>query len=549
LKKLSIFIGIIVILSMVLMSCGKTSTTPTQTSKPPTSTTSVSTPTSTASPTLEYPWSTVPSSGLTPKSGGTLKIIVGAPSNLGGVPWLGNTPPDLWYACPVTETLLITDVKGNLAPRLATSWTVAPDYKSITFKLKEGVRFHDGTDFNAEALKYLFEMNAKSTMPELKSITSVDVVDTYTAKVNVTLYSPSMMTLLAVGRAGWIVSPTALKSAAKLEDMMLNPVGTGPFKFQEYKRDVYVKFVKNNDYWQPGKPYLDGIEYQIIADSVTALLTFRKGDADVNYNVVQKDAYDLKGEGYNVTSAQASIYQWAPSSADPNSPWANVDVRRAVQYAIDTQTMAKTQGFGWADGYYNQVFPKGNPAYNPDIVGYPYDPAKAKELLAKAGYADGFKTTLFDTSPPVGDLAAATQNYLKQVGIDAEIKPLPGPAYFEANLKGWDGLFRTQSVASLGADPGYQMSIYLSSPPTAWVSVARPADMTALLTAATNELDLPKRQALYRDLCKNIIDTNCLIISVWGGYLLAAKQKYVMDDNIRTLWTMTWTPETAWLNK
>jgi peptide/nickel transport system substrate-binding protein len=544
-KKLSIILGIIIICSMVLTSCGKTSTTTTKTTAPPTVTTSVS-PTTTSS---TDPWATIPNSGLTPKKGGILKIITGAPSNLGGVPWLGNSPPDLWYACAVTETLLVTDAKGNLAPKLATAWTVAPDNKSITFTLRKGVKFHDGTDFNAEALKYLFETNAKSPMPELKSITSVDVIDAYTAKVNVTKYSPSMMTLLAVGRPGWIVSPTAIKAAAKPEDMMLNPVGTGPFKFQEFKRDVYVKFVKNENYWQPGKPYLDGIEYDIILDSVTAMLAFKKGEADVHYNVVQKDAYDLKQAGYKVSSAQASIYQWAPSSANPNSPWANVDVRRAAQYAIDTQTMAKTQGFGWADGYYNQVFPKGNPAYNPDIVGYPYDPAKAKELLAKAGYPDGFKTTLFDTSPLVGDIAAATQNYLKQVGIDAEVKPLPGPAYFEANLKGWDGLFRTQSVASLGADPGYQMSIYLSSPPTSWVSVARPQDMTDLLTAATNELDLTKRQALYKDLCKNIIDTNALIISVWGGYLLAAKQQYVMDDNIRTLWTMTWTPENAWLNK
>jgi ABC-type transport system substrate-binding protein len=327
-------------------------------------------------------------------------------------------------------------------------------------------------------------------------------------------------------------------------------VGTGPFKLVEYKRDVSVKFTRNENYWQPGKPYLDGVEYIIINDSVTQMMSFKAGDADVHYNLIQKDAYDLKQIGFNVTAAPASIYQWLPDSANANSPWANVDVRRAAQHAIDTQTMAKAQGYGWADGYYNQVFPKGNPAYDPTIVGYPYDVQKAKELLAKAGYPTGFKTTLYDQAPLTGDIAAATQIYFKVVGIEAEIKSLPGASYAQANQQGWtNGLYRGQSTASLGADPGYQMSIYLSSPPTAWFSVARPQDMTDLLKQAAAEYDLPKRYALYQKLCKNLIDTNALIISVWGGYLLAAKQKYVMDDNIRTLWTMTWTPENAWLNK
>jgi len=553
-KKFSIMLGIILV-TLLIISCGGPSGTPTptattavpKTTAPAATTPAATTPKPAPTTTTAPPATTAAPSNI--KKGGILRVITTAPSNIGGCPWEGNTPPDLWYANPVVETLLITDGKGDLAPRLATAWKVAPDYKSITFTLRQGVKFHDGTDFDAEALKYLFETNAKSPMPELKSITSVDVIDKYTAKVNVTRYSPAMMSLLAVGRPGWIVSPTAAKKMTA-QEMRLNPVGTGPFKFTEFKRDVSVKFTRNENYWQPGKPYLDGVEYQIIADSVTQMLTFKKGDADVHYNVVQKDAYDLKQAGYNVTSAQASIYQWAPDSANPGSPWSNVDVRRAGQHAIDTQTMAKAQGYGWADGYWNQVYPKGNPAYDPSIVGYPYDPAKAKALLAKAGYPNGFKTTLNDTSPLTGDLAVATQNYLKQVGIDAEIKPLTSGAYNQANQQGWqNGLFRTQSAASLGTDPGYNMSIYLSSPPTAWFSMARPQDMQDLLNAALFETDIQKRQALYKALCKNVIDDNCLLISTWGGYLLAAKQKYVMDDNIRTLWTMTWTPENAWLNK
>jgi peptide/nickel transport system substrate-binding protein len=447
------------------------------------------------------------------------------------------------------ETLLLTDEKGTPIPNLATGWTVAPDFKSITFTLRKGVKFHDGTDFDAAAVKYNFETNAKSPMPELKAVTSVDVIDASTVKVNLSQYQPQIFSFLAVGRPGWMVSPTAAKAMTQ-EEMLLKPVGTGPFKFKEFKRDVSMTFTKNENYWQPGKPYLDGIEYEIVADQVTALIAFKSGAAQVNYNISPKDAFDLKNAGYNVTSAPASIYQFVPDSANPTSPWANVDVRRAAQHAIDTVSMAKAQGFGWADPYWNQVFPKGNPANDPTIVGYPYDVAKAKALLTKAGYPNGFKTSLYVTVPPVGDLEPAVQNYLQQVGIIAEMKPLPGASNSQANQQGWtNGLFRSQSPSSLGADPGYTMTQNFATPPTSWASASRPQDLLDLIKAANAELDPAKRNAGFQAVTKNIIDTNALVISTWGGYLLASKQPEVKGDMIRTRWTMTWTPADAWLDK
>jgi len=466
-----------------------------------------------------------------------------------GVPWAGITPPDLFYACPAVENLLRTDDKGVPIPWLATGWAVAPDYKSITFTLRQGVKFHDGTDFDAEALKYNLETQAKSTMPDLKMITSVDVVDKYTAKVNLSQYQPHFFSLLAVGRAGWIVSPAA---AAKMtvDEMKIHPVGTGPFKFVEFKRDVSVTFTRFENYWQPGKPYLDGVQYDIIVDPVTAMMAFKSGKELVHWNPTPKEASDLKNEGYNVSAAQASIYQWIPDSANADSPWSKLEVRQAGQYAIDTVSMAKAEGYGWADPYWNQVFPKGNPAYDPTIVGYPYNPDKARELLAKAGYPTGFKTTLLTTTPPLGDFEIATQTYLKAVGIDAEIKPLPSASYMSSNQQGWNnGLYRSQSTASLGADPGYQMSQYLSTPPNYWKSAARPQSVQDLILSSSTEIDVAKRQALFKQLSKTIIDDHALIISVWGGYLVTARQKEVMSDTIHAKWTMNWTPEDAWLNK
>jgi peptide/nickel transport system substrate-binding protein len=540
-KFLWVAICFVMAVSLLMISCqsSSTTTTPPTTAAQATTTvkTTTSAPTTVASPTA-----------LVPKKGGILKVIIGPPNNL-GVPWTGNGPPDLWYVNPVIETLLITDAQGNPIPRLATSWTTSQDGKSITFNLRKGVKFHDGTDFNATALKWELEKYAKSPMPELKAITSVDVIDDYTAKVNFSRFDPSFLSFMSVGKPGWIVSPTAAQKMSD-DEMLHHPVGTGPFVFSDYKQDVYVKFTRNDNYWQPGKPYLDGIQYDIIADPVTAMISFKAGNEQVHYNVTQKDAYDLKQAGYNVTAAAASIYQYIPDSANANSPFAKKEVRQAVQYAIDTVAMAKAQGYGWADPYWNQVFPKGNPANDPTIVGYPYDPAKAKALLTQAGYPNGFTCSLYNSVPPVGDLEPAVQNYLLQVGIQADLKPLAGASYTQANTQGWqNGLFRSQSVSSLGSDPLYQMNTYLSTPAKSWFSCARPQDMQDLLNAANNEPDAAKRAVALKALCKNIIDTNALIIDTWGGYLLAAKDKTVMGDNIRTLWSMTWTPEDAWLNK
>jgi peptide/nickel transport system substrate-binding protein len=570
-KKISALLCILLISSFIITACSGNTTTP-ATTVPAVTTTAATTAPVTSNPatttkppvaTSSVPLSVTASAttttpaGPTPKRGGILKLITSGPTNL-GVPWAPNAPTDLFFACPAVETLLRTDDKGTPVPWLATGWTVAPDYKSITFTLRKGVKFHDGTDFDASALKYDMETNAKSPMPEFKAITSVDVIDQYTAKVNLSTWVPQIFSFLAVGRPGWIVSPKAAQSMTT-EQMLLNPVGTGPFKFQSFTRDVSVKFTRFDQYWQTGKPYLDGIEYDIITDPVTSTIFFKSGGADVIYNDTPKNANDMKNQGYNVTAAPASIYQFVPDSANakladgsPN-PWANVDVRRAAQYAIDTVSMAKAQGFGWADPYWNQVFPKGNPAYDPTIVGYPYDVAKAKAALAKGGFPNGFKTSLYVTVPPVGDLEPAVQNYLQQVGINAQMVPLAGASNSLANTTGWqNGLFRTQSPSSLGADPGYTMTQNLSTPPTAWFSVSRPQDLQDLLKTANSQevaIDPVKRQAAFQAVAKNVIDTNALVISTWGGYLLASKQNYVMGDMIRTRWTMTWTPEDAWLNK
>jgi ABC-type transport system substrate-binding protein len=194
--------------SALLAACsggGTTTTAPTTTAAKPTTTAAVPT-TTAAKPTTTaaVPTTTAVKPTAAPgtqKRGGILKVITGAPTNI-GIPWEANSPPDLWYANPAIETLLKTNDKGQPIPWLATAWTVAPDNKSITFTLRKGVKFHDGTDFNAAALK------SSETHPSRTGTQAIagGRIHDYTAKVNLSVPMPQIFSYFAVLRPGWMIS-------------------------------------------------------------------------------------------------------------------------------------------------------------------------------------------------------------------------------------------------------------------------------------------------------------------------------------------------------
>ena len=223
-----------------------------------------------------------------------------------------------------------------------------------------------------------------------------------------------------------MVSPTSLKTLGN--DAMTHPVGTGPFSFVSYQPDTSIKFQKFDGYWQKGKPYLDGIEFDFIADPVTALASFEAGEAQAIENLGPKDVSDLIATGkYNVTLSPAYVAALAGDSAHSDSPYANISVRRAISYAIDNQAIAKTLGFGLIPST-NQLQPPDGLAYNPKVVGYPYNPDKAKQLLSEAGYPNGLQTKITFTSGATNqDLFTAVQSYLQAVGIKATLDPAIPP--------------------------------------------------------------------------------------------------------------------------
>ncbi|MCR4393342.1 MAG: ABC transporter substrate-binding protein, partial [Dehalococcoidales bacterium] len=392
-----ILIGCICILSIIILTLSACSQSPSatspSTSNPPQVTQASETPVFPTAPST--PTATNPVSQI--KRGGLLKIIYtgGSVTNIGN-PGLLVTPSDSIYNSPAVEMLIAPDDKGNLNPLLATSWDINSNQTppNIVFHLRKGVKFHDGTDFNAEAVKFNLDLartGERST--NLSSITSVEVIDDYTVRVNLTAFDYTILTNLASSSVGWIVSPTAIQTHDK-EWTTTHPVGTGPFRFVSYNRDVSVKYERFDGYWQAGKPYLDGVEFEIVADQMTGLLAFKSGEGQVLPVVQAKDADSLKQEGFTVIIAPASVVDLVPSSADPKSPLSDLRVRRAIDYAIDKKAIASSLGYGYYEPA-NQPFVSSVWAYNPEVVGYPYNPAKAKELLKEAGYPNGFKIPIW----------------------------------------------------------------------------------------------------------------------------------------------------------
>ena len=483
-----------------------------------------------------------------PQYGGVLKIITtGGIINL-GYPAQPNNPFDITYGAPAIETLLRYDEKGTPIPGLATGWKISPDSKSITFTLRKGVKFHDGTDFNAEAVKFLLDMYRTSPKGELKGVSSVDIIEDYTIRLNLSGFEGHILSSLGV-TPGLMVSPTALKSNPK-EWCFTNPVGTGPFKIVSHQRDVSLKYQRFDGYWQKGKPYIDGVEFKIIADPTTALMAFKAGEAQEIMRLEVKDAAELQGLGkYIIDKNPVAVFGLAGDGGNPRSPFADIRVRRAVEYAIDKEKMIKELYYGLYEAVHQTAVSE-SINYNPAVVGYSYNPQKAKDLLSQAGYPNGFKTRLIFRTNDNKDLFTAIQGYLSEVGIDAKMEIVTPALYSQITNSGWDnGLVYWNLPCGRGMDPGQAAVRNLSNKSILFKSAIHPEAFEAKLSQAVSEPNFEKRKAFFQELTMLIVDEYCMVCPIYLGYGIAARTPKVNNGRIFEIWPTSWTPEEVWLSK
>lgn len=257
-----------------------------------------------------------------PTPGGTVKFIMSSTATNIGFPATDAASFTLYYNRPALESLGRYDGTGKMTPFLAESWQSDSKAKTITFKIKQGIKFQDGTDFNAEAVKWNIEQYVAAKRPEVKGIQSIQVIDASTVQLNLASWDIGLLDSIAYFVL--MVSPAAVEKNGK-DWAVSHPVGTGPFNFVSWEKDVSIKFKKNENYWQKGKPYLDAIEYSFIYDLNTAGNVFKSGGADVITQMTAETTLELEKLGKSTMQNNAKIYGRIGlglmfDSGNPNSP-------------------------------------------------------------------------------------------------------------------------------------------------------------------------------------------------------------------------------------
>jgi len=479
---------------------------------------------------------------VTGKRGGTLSVIyVNTPSNL-GQPWAAMNFADGNLGRYCVENLVGIDRHGNPIPQLATSWKVKRSAKTITFQLRKGVKFHDGTSFNAEAAKWCLDKFRTGGKADLKSISSVEVKGPYTIVLHYTQYNPLLIQQMSSGYSGRMVAQSS---------KLLEPVGTGPFQLVSYQPNVSLVYKRFKNYWQKGLPFLNGVKINLVADKTVGYTSFTKGEAQVIFDVSPTNAALLKKKGNKVDRNMVSLYCIAGDSKNPNSKWSDINFRRGVAHAIDNEKIVKaaSKNFWTAT---DQLACKGWQAYNPKIKGYPYNVAKAKSYLAKAGVSTSNPITIplnYMQTEEGTAYCTAVAGYLQKVGIILQLKPLPTPSFYAFARKEWTNQLLMVAFSYNGVEMQYATSAAnnLSNQATTNVSVKVAPAYQAALTDALYQQNAKKREALYRKMNKIAIDTDCTLVPQYGYRVLSAKSPKVKNYNSMYISNVEFLPEIAYL--
>lgn len=486
--------------------------------------------------------------GSGPVQGGALKLIlIDYTANL-GFPAEQRGTGFLYYSSPALEGLGRFDKEGKLVPVLAESWQTDPQAKTITFKLRQGIKFHDDTDFNAEAVKWNIEQYQAAKRPEVNGIKSMDVLDAGTLRMNLAEWDSTLLNSVAYYVR--IISPAAFAKNGK-DWAIKNPVGTGPFKFVSTETEVSTKFKKNEHYWQKGKPYLDSIEYSYIKDRNTAANVFKTGGSDVLTLMDPEVFQELEKTGKYGAHTNDNVFGALGiglmfDSVNPDSPFANVKVRQAIMHAVDPQAIVDSVLFGFGTPI-NQWNTSTTWYYNSDVKGFPFDPDKSKQLLAEAGYPNGFKTKL-TTEPGKVKIMTAIQSYLAKVGIDAQLVTVDlGKLTALAGDK-WEGMLYFPMLMSPTATVSFKNTFGKNGTLYA-KNIIHPDKVEQLLSAAKAAPDFESEKKAVQELQKAIFEEYALSYPV-----LRLKAGITMDKKVQNLgmWTangLDWAPEEVWKKK
>ena len=468
-----------------------------------------------------------PTAQSAPVEGGTL--IVAIPSDASSFDPNQLRESGTWRVmAQVFDTIVEEDdAGGKVNPALAEKWDVSADGLVYTFFLRKGVKFHDGTPFNAEAVKYTIDRQIVPEHPHYKDgdwnlarlllwpIKNVEVVDEYTVKIN--LKEPVAPFLTWMGTyASFIVSPASVEKYGK--DVINHPAGTGPFKLVSWERGQRIVLEKNPDYWG-GAPKIDKLILLPILEGQGRLQALEAGTVQMMLDVPVDNADKLKSDPRFQVFQAKTRQIWHLGLNEKRVPaFKDKRVRQAVNYAINKDVIVKDVLKGFGEVAISPFSTSFGPWYTADVTKYNYDPEKAKKLLAEAGYANGFEVTCntpetgFAVQQPVAMLQVIQSN-LAAVGITMKIQTLEFATYMSRYQFG-DYEMTMRAYYSNQSDPdNYLTNLHHSR------QQPKPEgnggldtgyyvnpEVDKLIDAQRKELDVQKRIALVHQAIKLIVD-------------------------------------------
>jgi peptide/nickel transport system substrate-binding protein len=437
--------------------------------------------------------------------GGTIRIGMDA-DNTTMDPHRSTAAVDRQVYNNVYGKLVDLDAKFGIVPQLAQSWEIKNGGLTYVFKLRHGVKFHDGTDFNADVVKWNFDRMrdpelASPRRSEIAPVKDVKVVDPHTIEVSLSAPFSPFLTVLT-DRAGMMVSKAAVEKFK--DDFARNPVGTGPFRFGEWVKDDHLTLKRFDGYWEQGRPYLDEIVYKPIPDSSVRFTALRTGQIDVMHQIHPKDVSPAKSERGLKVSEIPSLWWQGMHLNNQVAPFTNKALRQALWYAVDRSVIQRVVYYGQGAPAWGP-FPPSQWAQDREFADWKRDVAKAKAKLAEGGQPNGFAFTIKGWNQPtqVQELQVI-QAQLKDIGVDMKVELLEfgklladlNSHNFVAIRLGWSGR----------PDPdGNAHSFLHSKGGLNRVRYSNPK-MDDLLDRARSEADLGKRKALYNDVTRLAAD-------------------------------------------
>lgn len=458
----------------------------------------------------------------TPVKGGS--IVVCQPAEPPGLDPTANTAAaiDRVVFANIYEGLVKVNSKGEFIPGLAVSWDVSSDGKIYTFHLRKNVKFHNGEPFNAETAKWNLERAAGektvNAHPEyFRGITKIEIPDAHTLILTLKDVDALFIAHMAEGDA--VMLPMKGYETAKS-----SPIGTGPFQFVKWVRGDRVEVARFDGYWNPQLPYLDKATFKFIGDASAQIAALKAGDIDVISSIAAPEsAFSLSKDKRFKVNAGTSTGEVIMSTNNKAKPFDNKLVRQAIAHAIDRQTVVELVMFGYGTPIGSHWSPS-TPYYVDLTQKFAYDPAKAKALLAEAGYPDGFSATIklpaiYSYSKRAGEVIA---DMLSDVGIKLTVEIVEWGQWIERIFKK-----KEFELTMIGHVEAWDIGIYAK--PTYYFQYDSQEfrDTYAMALKAPSEA---KKAALFAK-CQEIIAEDAV-----NGYLFSAPALRAMKVNVMGFW-------------